>query len=1242
MFEPTAQSPQTPLVDAQHPWLGLLSFKEVHRAFFFGRDAEITEIMGRIRENSLTILFGQSGLGKTSLIGAAVVPELRDHGFAPVHLRLDYDTSAPSLLEQTRAVLRKSMPEAAWPEAAAATTLWELFHCTPSLPPPGAPAPVLIFDQFEEIFTLGRQSVDREREAELWLEQIADLLQNRPPRALEERFAENRRLARDYDFSASPVRIVFSLREDYLSHLEGWKSRLPLLMQNRMGLQLLNGPQALEAVLGPASLGAEPLLTREVGASIVRTVARMEPDTPLMQIKAVPPLLSLLCEQLNAARLTANAAHISADMVSGQSDDILQRFYEDSFAPFPVEHREVIRALIEDPPMITEGGFRNALVRDDAEAALTRAGVAAADVFDALIQRRLITVEEKERVQRLEVTHDVLVPMLVRSRKERRDRLAKEQAERALAEEAAKTRKRRFITAAMALLTVLAVAGAIYGLRSANQAQAAEAKAVAHLVESRYNEGLAWLMRAEVAEERSKRYPETLLYTAQAIGFEGFGRPADVELPLRFLPAGREAFTRATQWIAERPAYRPVWASPLQKSPVTAMRLSPSGRWLALANADGRVVLWDMRTGKETTIHEAGSGIIADLAFSPDATTLALLANGEIQLFDLEKQTLTPAHPGSNSAASFSPGGEILAVAAKSGDVVLWQGGKPTSLTAGLSVPATHLVFSPENSLIAAAYPSKGVRVFFPHAGTAANAWLTHEGEVTSVAVSPDGARLAIGTAEGGISLWSSTDARQLGSVAEELLHRGAVQDLAFRPDGRQLASASADGTVKLWSLATDIPTVLGTLCGHSGAVSRVSYAPAGDFLASAGADGSARLWSVIEKPEPQGNLFAYLDRRFYAFDPVTQQARWAGGTGFVGAPPAIGTASLDRAALLADVQKAAKENRWHLVDLRLRQLGKSDDTTLQQLMTARADFAKEGQPFTNSAGMNFRWCPPTGTEGFLMGSPDGSKEGTNREEGRFPWETQHKVILTSGFWLGQYEVTLAEWKAVMGTEPSSGRAPSQQFPVSNISWTESMEFCRRMTDRERSRGTLAPGWEYALPSEAQWEYACRAGTTTAFYFGDDPALLNLHGNFSDKSGNLKPRLMDYDDKFALAAPVGSYRSKETKPNAWGFYDMHGNMSEWCADAVVLQKGGLMSDYLAYMLANVRDPLVTQGELRVLRGGSFGSDPQYCRSANRSPSLPSFHRPDLGLRIAVIPSRPAQGAVTTEKRVSGSESGVER
>jgi len=396
------------------------------------------------------------------------------------------------------------------------------------------------------------------------------------------------------------------------------------------------------------------------------------------------------------------------------------------------------------------------------------------------------------------------------------------------------------------------------------EAQAATGEAQAATEEAQFNEGLGWLLRAEVAEERQQRYPETLLYAAQAIGFEGVGRPAGAEEPLRYIRQERNpaAFEKARQWIADRPAYRPIWASALRDSPASGLSVSATGRWLALASEDGRVAVWDMASGSETEILAAGSasGAVAGIAFHPLEDHLAIALEGTVQVWDLETKALVEEHPAGAGALAWSPGGELLAAAAPDGSLRLWGGGAPVTLPSGLETPAARLSFSPENSLIAVAYPGQGVRVFFPQARAAAQAWAEVElGEASSVAVSPDGARLAIGGSDGSVGIWDAATAERLGLVPAELRHGDKVLDLAFRADGGQLASASADGTVKLWDVsgADPIPRNVATLCGHQGAVDRVAYLPGGEMLASAGADGSARLWWIGEERDAQPDLFA-------------------------------------------------------------------------------------------------------------------------------------------------------------------------------------------------------------------------------------------------------------------------------------------------------------------------------------------------------------------------------------------------
>ncbi|OQB96022.1 MAG: Serine/threonine-protein kinase pkn1 [Verrucomicrobia bacterium ADurb.Bin122] len=191
------------------------------------------------------------------------------------------------------------------------------------------------------------------------------------------------------------------------------------------------------------------------------------------------------------------------------------------------------------------------------------------------------------------------------------------------------------------------------------------------------------------------------------------------------------------------------------------------------------------------------------------------------------------------------------------------------------------------------------------------------------------------------------------------------------------------------------------------------------------------------------------------------------------------------------------------------------------------------------------------------------------------------QVEITRAFWLGKTEVTQSQWEAVMGSNPSSFKGSDR--PVECVSYDDALEFCRKLTARERAAGRLPSGYEYTLPTEAQWEYACRAGTT-----GDYAGSLGSMGWYGANSGN-------------QTHPVA-----QKQANAWGLYDMHGNVWEWCLD----WKG----DYAG---GTVRDPAgPSSGSYRVYRGGGWGGTASCCRSANRNFFVPGY-RSFLGFRLAL-------------------------
>jgi formylglycine-generating enzyme required for sulfatase activity len=265
-----------------------------------------------------------------------------------------------------------------------------------------------------------------------------------------------------------------------------------------------------------------------------------------------------------------------------------------------------------------------------------------------------------------------------------------------------------------------------------------------------------------------------------------------------------------------------------------------------------------------------------------------------------------------------------------------------------------------------------------------------------------------------------------------------------------------------------------------------------------------------------------------------------------------------------------------------------------------------------NGLKLKLVWCPP----GFLtmeqveeITEPAAEKDNEpaddddpNDKPALKPQKiiTPVKVFLTRGYWLGKYEVTQSEWKQVMKTEPWKGQDFTKEgadFPATWISWEDATDFCRKLTEQDRQAGRLPKDWGYTLPTEAQWEYGCRARTQTKFSFGDDESKLSDYAWFDVNSKN--------------AGELYAHLVGQKKANPWGLFDMHGNVFEWCRD-VYTEK-----------LPGGRDPEVkpdekTGGSDRVRRGGCWFSVAAYCRSGGyRYWSEPDYRSDFSGFRVAL-------------------------
>lgn len=483
-----------PALTRDDPWPGLAPFTEDQREYFFGREAEAAELLRRVRAHVLTILFGQSGQGKTSLVAAGLCPRLRAEDMVPIIVRLRPGESSHRLSDQVRAAIaatiRDGVIDAPDPFATPGRSLWEYLHqrgfevWTPRNRPGTI---VLIFDQFEEVFTLGSQDgASRSRVSE-FLTELADVVENRPPKSVRDRESlpatgEGEELP--FDFDPAPCRVLLSLREDFLADLEGLRRIAPSVGDNRYRLQPMTGTQALEVLRrGGGDLIDEQtaeLVVRFVGGkagtAAGREAARDEAES-LSLLTVEPALLSIFASELNRKRRAMGLGCITPSLLEGNRDKIIGDFYERAVEDAPAK----VRQFIENR-LLTPGGFRDSL---SMEVALGPEGMDKS-TLERLVGRRLLHVDQRFGSQRIELTHDVLTGPARASRDERARRqgaMEAEARERLIRAQLARARRRLVITSVVAVLMLALAAFSLvswtHAQRARKDARLREAEALA-------------------------------------------------------------------------------------------------------------------------------------------------------------------------------------------------------------------------------------------------------------------------------------------------------------------------------------------------------------------------------------------------------------------------------------------------------------------------------------------------------------------------------------------------------------------------------------------------------------------------------------------------------------------------------------------------------------------------------------------------------------------------------------------
>lgn len=474
-------APQKIHLDALHPYPGPSSFDEDHAAFFCGRDREAEELFALVELRPLTVVYGKSGLGKTSLLQAGLFPRMRKAGLVPIRVRLGFGVDEhgerhPPLADQVRRRLREAIDrdelDGAPPRDG--ESLWEYFHWTGFWDAEGRPvSAVLVLDQFEEVFTLGHE---RRRELAALMREVSDLVENRIPAAAREGGAE---LPPSYD--KVPAKVLIALREEFLAQLDDYRQQMPSLSSGRYRLRPLGGADAMTAVLQP---GRE-VVTEDVAGRIVRRVASAPDDAALSEIEEVEPaLLALYCHELNALRDKAKLPKIDVALLQGSEQEILDKFYDRCMAGMPKE----VHRLVEEQ-LLTPDDRRDTI-------AFGRAKDLGVDPRDltTLVDRRLLRKVPLLGHEYVQIVHDKLVPTIAKRRLLRQRRDESQQLVRKIV--------RRLGSVATVLV---GIAGVAVFVRSQAQEAAARADKIAEArkqianAEQRAEEqaGIGWRMAAD-------------------------------------------------------------------------------------------------------------------------------------------------------------------------------------------------------------------------------------------------------------------------------------------------------------------------------------------------------------------------------------------------------------------------------------------------------------------------------------------------------------------------------------------------------------------------------------------------------------------------------------------------------------------------------------------------------------------------------------------------------------------------
>ena len=875
-------------VDVENPWPGLAAFREADQFFFQGRETVVEELTRMVLRARLTVLHGVSGLGKTSVLRAGLFPRLRREHLLPIYVRLGHSEETAEPIEQVREAIargaRSATVEAPVPKGD--ETLWEYFHHR------GAQfwdsrnrivTPLLVFDQFEELFTLGIANAQRRARTHAFVSELSDLVEGRPASHVRARLERDPEEALRFSMSDQPCKVLLSLHEDFLPDLAEMRRSMPAITDTMYRLRPMTTAEGLRVV----EIGGGRLVDHDVAEQVVHFVAsaRLEHGTEASDAVVEPALLSVFCRELNNKRRANGADRITADLLQGSRTAIIADFYERTISEGGLS--SAVRMFVEER-LLTESGYRDSVAE---EQALHTTGITPADI-ETLIARRLLRREDagtRER-SRLELTHDVLAEAVRTSRDRRR---AREHQERAIAERhAAEGQLRREAEAAAAREQQQREYEAARALAAKQQEAAALAKALA-LEEQKGREAAEHLARVERrTRKRQIAYLSLVVVAIAALAAvalvaarrasqaEGDANRAlsasDVDRVLQGEPWALPLLARAVRMDPDSTTARALLVGHLSRQVLerTAMaldarvrsaRLNTAGTRILTMSGSGTARLWNSQSGEPVGGPLGQAEHTTTASFSPDGTRVVTASeDGTARVFDASSaEPIGNAihHQGRVNAASFDRSGRRIVTASDDRKIRLWnlENGNVIEITAA-SAPIVEATFDSTAAFVLSVSADGDATIWNAASGVAVSRFGLARGDaeaVTNASFSPDGSRVVAVLTDGTARVIDTRTGRPVGNALEEPVDltnepRGTIVSARFDRRGARVlttsiaAGAGGQGSIavaRLWDAATG--ALLPISMKHADWITTADFSPDGSLVLTGSRDGSARVWDM-------------------------------------------------------------------------------------------------------------------------------------------------------------------------------------------------------------------------------------------------------------------------------------------------------------------------------------------------------------------------------------------------------------